>query len=141
MKILTSLEEPHLRRRPAPVRDRRTLRARRTDQPRCLRDLRSPRLRSRTRTKGRRDHGQPVEPARGRRCARWLKAHASLHYLPPYLPGFNPILKAFAKLKAPLGQALKRAIEGLWSAIGRQPDALPPSEFANYVAAASYDAT
>ena len=66
---------------------------------------------------------------------------ATLRYLSPYSPDFNPIEMAFAKLKALLRAAAARAIPDLWQAI---PDALrrfTPQECANYLAAAGYDAT
>jgi len=68
-------------------------------------------------------------------------AGASLLYLPPYSPDFNPIENAFAKLKALLRKAAERTIDGLWNAIGRLLDAFTPNECANYFAAAGYDAT
>ena len=68
-------------------------------------------------------------------------AGASLLYLPPYSPDFNPIESAFAKLKALLRKAAERTVEGLWTAIGRLLDAFTPGECANYLAAAGYDAT
>jgi transposase len=67
-------------------------------------------------------------------------AKASLLYLPPYSPEFNPIENAFAKLKAMLRKAATRTVEGLWAAIGRIIDTLTPAECANYFAAAGYDA-
>ena len=67
-------------------------------------------------------------------------AGASLLYLPPYSPDFNPIENAFAKLKALLRKAAERTIEGLWRAIGRLLDLFTPAECANYFAAAGYDA-
>jgi transposase len=66
---------------------------------------------------------------------------ASLLYLPPYSPDFNPIENAFAKLKALLRKAAERTVEGLWTAIGRIADLFPPEECANYFKAAGYDAT
>jgi transposase len=66
-------------------------------------------------------------------------AGASLLYLPPYSPDFNPIEKAFAKLKAMLRKAAERTVEGLWSAIGRLIDEFTPQECANFFAAAGYD--
>jgi len=42
---------------------------------------------------------------------------ASLFYLPPYSPDFNPIEKAFSKLKAHLRKAAERTVAGLWDAI------------------------
>ena len=64
---------------------------------------------------------------------------ASLLYLPPYSPDFNPIENAFAKLKAMLRKAGERTVDGLWSAIGRIIDTFTPNECANYFAAAGYD--
>jgi transposase len=66
-------------------------------------------------------------------------AGASLLYLPPYSPDFNPIENAFAKLKAKLRRAGERTVEGIWSAIGRIIDTFTPTECANYFAAAGYD--
>jgi transposase len=67
-------------------------------------------------------------------------AGASLLYLPPYSPDFNPIENAFAKLKALLRKAAERTVDGLWTAIGRIVDLFIPDEFRNYFAAAGYDA-
>jgi transposase len=67
-------------------------------------------------------------------------AGASLRYLPPYSPDFNPIENAFAKLKASLRKAAERSVEGLWSTIGRITETFTPAECANYFAAAGYDA-
>lgn len=67
-------------------------------------------------------------------------AGASLLYLPPYSPDFNPIENAFAKLKAMLRKAAERTIDGLWNAIGRIIDTVTPEECTNYFAAAGYDA-
>ncbi len=69
------------------------------------------------------------------------RAGATLLYLPPYSPDFNPIENAFAKLKTLLRNAGERTVEGLWTAIGRLLDAFTPSECTNYLAAAGYDAT
>lgn len=68
-------------------------------------------------------------------------AGASLLYLPPYSPDFNPIENAFAKLKALLRKAAQRTLEGLWTAIGRFLPEFTPAECANYFANAGYDAT
>jgi transposase len=67
-------------------------------------------------------------------------AGASLLYLPPYSPDFNPIENAFAKLKAMLRKAAARTVDGLWSVIGRSIDTFTPAECTNYFAAAGYDA-
>jgi transposase len=64
---------------------------------------------------------------------------ASLLYLPPYSPDFNPIENAFAKLKAMLRKAAARTIDSLWSAIGGIIDTFNPNECANYFTAAGYD--
>ena len=56
---------------------------------------------------------------------------ASILYLPPYSPDFNPIENAFAKLKALLRKAAERTVDGLWAAIGRLVDTFTPNECAN----------
>jgi transposase len=68
-------------------------------------------------------------------------AGATLLFLPPYSPDFNPIENAFAKLKAYLRKAAERTIDSLWAAIGRTLDLFTPDECQNYFAAAGYDAT
>jgi transposase len=65
---------------------------------------------------------------------------ASLLYLPPYSPEFNPIENAFAKLKAMLRKAAERTLDGLWVAVGRVVATFTPAESANCFAAAGYDA-
>ena len=67
-------------------------------------------------------------------------AGASLFYLPPYSPDFNPIENAFAKLKALLRKAAERTVEELWTAIGELIDLFTPKECRNFFAAAGYDA-
>ena len=42
---------------------------------------------------------------------------ATLLYLPPYSPDFNPIELTFSKHKALMRKAAARTIEGLWDAI------------------------
>lgn len=67
------------------------------------------------------------------------RAGATLAYLPPYSPDFNPIENAFAKLKALLRKAAARTIPELWQAIA---DALPQfttDECANYFTATGYE--
>jgi transposase len=68
-------------------------------------------------------------------------AGASLVFLPPYSPDFNPIENAFAKLKALLRAAAERTVEAVWTTIGNLIDRFTPAECANYFAAAGYDAT
>ena len=66
-------------------------------------------------------------------------AGASLLYLPPYSPDFNPIEKAFAKLKAMLRKAAARTVDALWAVIATVIEIFTPTECANYFAAAGYD--
>ena len=66
-------------------------------------------------------------------------AGASLLYLPPYSPDFNPIEQAFAKLNAILRKTAARTIPDLWVAIAAAIDQFPPGECRNYFAAAGYD--
>lgn len=68
-------------------------------------------------------------------------ADATLRFLPPYSPDFNPIENAFAKLKAHLRKAAERTVDGLWNAIGRVIDLFSTGECRNYFAAAGYHAT
>lgn len=66
-------------------------------------------------------------------------AGATLLYLPPYSPDFNPIENAFSKLKAHLRKAAERTVDGLWRAIGRIVDLFTPKECANFFKAAGYE--
>jgi transposase len=66
-------------------------------------------------------------------------AGASLLYLPPYSPDFNPIENAFAKVKALLRKAAERTVGALWDRIGIILDAFSPAECANYFKAAGYE--
>jgi transposase len=66
-------------------------------------------------------------------------AGASLLYLPPYSPDFNPIENAFAKLKALLRKAAERSVDGLWAALGRIADLITTTECANFFANAGYE--
>ena len=66
-------------------------------------------------------------------------AGATLLYLPPYSPDFNPIENAFAKLKALLRKAAERTVDDLWDAIADPIDLFTPQECANYFKAAGYD--
>lgn len=66
---------------------------------------------------------------------------ASLLYLPPYSPDFNPIENAFAKLKALLRKAAARTVPTLWVVIGRLIDTFMPNECTNFFKASGYDAT
>lgn len=64
---------------------------------------------------------------------------ATLLFLPPYSPDFNPIEKAFARLKAMPRKAAERTASGLWDLIGRLVDLFQPDECANYLSSCGYD--
>lgn len=66
-------------------------------------------------------------------------AGATLLFLPPYSPDFNPIEKAFARLKAMLRKAAERTVSGLWDLIGKLVDIFNPDECANYFISCGYD--
>lgn len=66
-------------------------------------------------------------------------AGASVLFLPPDSPDFNPIEKAFAKLKALLRREAERTVSGLWSLIWRLVDLFLPSECANYFKSCGYE--
>ena len=66
-------------------------------------------------------------------------AGASLLYLPPYSPDFNPIENAFSKLKALLRKAAERTVKRLWAAIGELLTKFTPQQCANFFAAAGYE--
>ena len=66
-------------------------------------------------------------------------AGASLLYLPPYSPDFNPIEKAFSKLKALLRKAAARTVDDLYQAVASAIDAITPAECGNYFQACRYD--
>jgi len=66
-------------------------------------------------------------------------AGATLMYLPPYSPDFNPIEMAFSKLKAALRKAAARTKVELWDAIAGAIETFTPTECENYFAAAGYD--
>ncbi len=66
-------------------------------------------------------------------------AGATLLYLPPHSPDFNPIELAFSKLKAILRKAAPRTIHELWDAIAKSLDQFSPTECRNYFAAAGYE--
>jgi transposase len=65
-------------------------------------------------------------------------AGATLLYLPPYSPDFNPIEQAFAKLKALLRKAAARTAEALWDTIGLVLQAFQSDEPANYFGNSGY---
>lgn len=66
-------------------------------------------------------------------------AGATLLFLPPYSPDFNPIEKVFAKLKAMLRAAEQRTVSGLWDFIGLCVDLFKQDECRNYFVSCGYD--
>jgi len=66
-------------------------------------------------------------------------AGATLVYLPPYSPDFNPIEMVFAKLKAHLRKVAARTIPQLWLAIADSLDDFAPQQCVNFFKAAGYD--
>ena len=63
---------------------------------------------------------------------------ASLRFLPPYSPDFNPIELAFAKLKAFLRAARPRSFEQVCQLIAIAIDLFTPDECANYARHCGY---
>lgn len=66
-------------------------------------------------------------------------AGARMLFLPPYSPDFNPIEKAFSKLKALLRKAAERTVTGLWNRIGKLIDLVEPQEVRNFFTSCGYD--
>ena len=66
-------------------------------------------------------------------------AEATLLYLPPYSPDFNPIEMTFSKLKAILRKAAARTVDELWEVIAQSLDEFTPEECRNYFVAAGYE--
>ncbi len=68
-----------------------------------------------------------------------MALHAKAKAEAGYSPDFNPIEKAFSKLKALLRKAAERTVEGLWTKIGEFLSAVTPRECANFFAAAGHE--
>lgn len=66
-------------------------------------------------------------------------AGARMVFLPPYSPDFNPIEKAFSKLKALLRKAAERTVPGLWDRIGKLIEFIEPQEARNFFNSCGYD--
>jgi transposase len=67
-----------------------------------------------------------------------LKTKATVLYLPPYSPDFNPIEKLFSKLKALLRKAARRSINALWQEIGILLDSIAAEECSHYFTSCGY---
>ena len=65
-------------------------------------------------------------------------AGATLLYLPPYSPDFDPIEMVFAKLKAILRAAAARDVATLWQAVANAIPSFSAEECRNYLTAAGY---
>ena len=66
---------------------------------------------------------------KGKRVAESIQAAgASVLYLPPYSPNFNPIENAFAKLKQLIRSAEHRSPEALWADMQRMLDLITPDD-------------
>ena len=63
-------------------------------------------------------------------------ADAQLRFLPPYSPDFNPIEKAFSKLKVFLKKTAARTVDDLWEALAKGIDTFTHVECHNYFEAA-----
>jgi transposase len=66
-------------------------------------------------------------------------AGASLLFLPPYSPDFNPIEMAFSKLKAHVRKAAARTVEAMDAAVAAALKTFRPHECENFFAHAGYD--
>ncbi len=66
-------------------------------------------------------------------------AGATVRYLPPYSPDFNPIERAVSKLTAHLRKAAERTRDALWDRIGTLINQVTPTECANFFTAAGYE--
>ena len=68
-------------------------------------------------------------------------AGAQLRFLPPYSPDFNPIEKAFSRLKALLRARAERTIDALWNTVGELIPMFTPNECEKYFKACGYEPT
>jgi transposase len=64
---------------------------------------------------------------------------ATMQFLPPYSPDFNPIEQAFSKIKSILRKAAARTVEALEDAIVTALDAFTPDECSNYFTNSGYE--
>ena len=69
------------------------------------------------------------------------KKNCTVMYLPPYSPDFNPIEKAFSKLKAMLRKLAQRTVAGLIAVLEGCADLFKPIERENFFVACGYDTT
>jgi transposase len=69
------------------------------------------------------------------------KVGASVWYLPPYSPDYNPIENIWSKVKGLLRQAAARTTEALWEAIAQALRAVTAKDCQNSFAHCGYSAT
>ena len=69
-----------------------------------------------------------------------LAVGATVLFLPPYSPDFNPIEQVFAKLKALLRKAEERSVQRLWDRVGKLIDLFSSVECRNYIRHSGYAA-
>lgn len=80
----------------------------------------------------------PAHKVSGARAA-IENAGATMLFLPPYSPDFNPIEQAFSKVKSILRKAAARTVDALETAIVFALDAFSPNECANYFTNSGYE--
>lgn len=68
-------------------------------------------------------------------------AGATLRYLPPYSPDFNPIEPMWSKVKSQLRSLAARTVETLYDAIGTALSKITPSDCVGYFRHCGYPAT
>ena len=79
---------------------------------------------------------------KGPRVAEILaKKKCTVRYLPPYSPDFNPIEKAYSKLKSVLRKLAERTVAGLIAILEACADLFKPRECENFFEACGYDTT
>jgi transposase len=64
---------------------------------------------------------------------------ASVLFLPPYSPDFNPIEMAFSKIKALLRKTAARTVQALWEPIRDAIDAVTPQDAQGFFTACGYE--
>jgi transposase len=69
------------------------------------------------------------------------RKNCTVRYLPPYSPDFNPIEKAYSKLKSLLRKLAERTVAALVAILESCPDLFKPRECQNYFKACGYDTT
>lgn len=80
----------------------------------------------------------PAHKVSGARAAIEARG-ASMLFLPPYSPDFNPIEQAFSKIKSILRKAAARTVDALEVAIVTALNSFRPDECANYFTNSGYE--